>query len=288
VKSIQSLNSDTFQDFCSSLLIELFGIKVFPGGKGKDGGRDGIYSGKINIPNTEDEFIGDWVIQVKYHDKDDTTQPTWLKRPVVDLKSEVKKFKGVNHNFDSYLFLTNVPLTWVKDKGSFDQIYKGLRQEFEDAGFINFIVFDKNMIQALFPFITKSIQFFLSDGDKLEINGTNPCNKITQANKLVDMICSNIAKSVFSYNSNHNPHFKSELSWIQGGMKFYSFEIRNHSDIQYILDCYKVIFHNEIIVVYGKTDLIGILNGKIAFLPIPHLDDSQEIIFNYQKYLRTV
>ena len=286
VNSIQTLDSNLFQDFSSSMLIELFGIKVFPGGRGKDGGRDAVYNGKLRIPRTEDYIEGKWLVQVKFYDKDQTSQSTWLKKPVNGLKSEIKKFKDKKHDFNNYLMITNVPLTWVEEKGTFDEIDYEIKEKYNKVGFKHLEVFDANRIKCFLPLIPLTANYFLNIERMSHVNKKTLCTSLIEKESLISIICNKVNNSIFKINNFHNPHFRSIFSWEYEGLKFYQFNAFEYNKINIIMDSFEVTFRKEIIVVYGLKNFLNVLKGKINFLPIPtDATDKEKRVIEYQKYL---
>ena len=155
------LGEKEFQNFCNALFTEIFGFPVLPGGLGPDGGRDARYNGPIFIPGTKTELIGSWNFQVKFHHIDSLPKREWSKTIISDLKYELKKLQKIQQlDFDSYLFITNVEITWVRDKGSYDKIENELKPKFHALGIKNFEIIDGNKLRSLLVLAPKTVKYF--------------------------------------------------------------------------------------------------------------------------------
>ncbi|OLS16535.1 MAG: hypothetical protein HeimC3_53770 [Candidatus Heimdallarchaeota archaeon LC_3] len=288
-KSIHNLGETGFQDFCSSLLLELLGLGFNPGSRGKDGGRDATYEGKIQIPNTTSSFYGNWNFQIKFHDKDHTSQQTWHQKPIQDLNNELKKFENRDHEFDGYLFITNVDLTWVKEQGTYDKIMNTIKPKFEAVGFKNFLIFDGNKLEKLFPLILKTVEFFLTnESENKGISHVSLCNEDLKANKVIEVICDFFDNQTFQQNNKSNFHFTSQLTWKYRNLSFYLYTLSSENNLQIAKDISKRLFSNEILCLYGSGSKINRLFGKFEFIPLPNDLNEKEIkqrLINYKNYI---
>ncbi len=155
------MDSMRFQDFCLSLLTEINSIDLDPGSIGSDGGRDALYEGPLFIKNGTPKILGKWLIQIKHHNIDRFSEKTWHNKIIKDLNGEVKKLKEIKDiKSDSYLLITNIPLTWKLKSGTYDKVEEEIKPKFLNLGFINFRVFDGNKLKNLLHLAPKTENYF--------------------------------------------------------------------------------------------------------------------------------
>jgi len=90
---------------------------------GSDGAREATFYGKAKFPSKEDQWDGNWIFQVKYHDILQIGTYKARKQLVIDIDNELQKIcEKYEHPCDNYILLTNVPLSPVYQTGIKDQI----------------------------------------------------------------------------------------------------------------------------------------------------------------------
>lgn len=288
LRSINDLKENEFQDFCNSILIESLGINVRIGGDGRDGGRDSIYEGELRFPNTSNPPTGNWCIQCKFHNLEKISRSQRPSLIITDLKREYEKFVEMqNLLYDSYFFMTNVELTWVKDSGSLDRIDDEIKPLFNKIGFKNFIVWDGNQIRGIFSFIPKTIEKFLKVTESKDQNSQLILPKAARDNKVVKIIMKQFSRG-FENTTNPNPHIRCLISWQYQNHSFYLLTATSQNTLQSLIEIVELLMSNEILCVYGSKTYLDRLKDKIRFLPIPITQTETKImdrLLNFEEYM---
>lgn len=181
---LYDLHANEFEDLVTLLCDRILGIGTINFSEGKDGGRDGIFSGRANcFPSKSEPWEGKFVIQAKHTSKvnascSDSDFATLLKKEV---KNKVFKSQD-NGKIDYYLLFTNRKLSGLKDEKISDFLDIELK--------IPNRIFGEERIQLWlreFPDITKTlhldrlllpIQFYDDDIRKVIITFSNYKQKI--------------------------------------------------------------------------------------------------------------
>ena len=111
------LNEDDFENLIILICNKILGVATIHFAKGKDGGKDGRFTGKANcFPSEAEPWSGKIIIQAKHTSKEnascsDSSFSTILKKEVLPAIQKLKK----NNEIDYYLLFTNRKLTGIQD-----------------------------------------------------------------------------------------------------------------------------------------------------------------------------
>jgi hypothetical protein len=119
---LNSMGDDQFEEMVQSLLKKVIGNGTITFGKGPDGGREAIFTGKGNYPSEIDPWEGKWIFQVKFHDIRQLGPEKARREVIADLKSELAKIIRLHNGCDNYILITNVKLSGLKSIGTHDKI----------------------------------------------------------------------------------------------------------------------------------------------------------------------
>ena len=130
---LNRLNNRSFEQLVQSLAIDVLGPGLIIFGDGPDGGREATFDFKVPYPSEVDEWDGYCVVQAKFLQRPKNTYEdgNWA---VAELKSELEKYVApdcVRKIPEYYLFVTNVVLSPVQDKGAKDRA-SALLEEYQD------------------------------------------------------------------------------------------------------------------------------------------------------------
>lgn len=148
---LYNLDDSKFENLINSICQEILGTGVIVFSQGKDGGRDGKFTGKAqNYPSKSDSWAGKFIIQAKHtinpiascSDKD-------FERVI---KKEIKRIKELKSkgDVDNYLLFTNRKYSGIKGEALMKQIIK-------ETGVINAVIIGKETIQDQFLGASKNI-----------------------------------------------------------------------------------------------------------------------------------
>lgn len=115
---LYDLNANDFEDLVTLLCERILGIGTINFSRGKDGGRDAIFSGRANrFPSESEPWEGKFVIQAKHTGKVNAScSDSEFKKILEDeVDKKVLKFQD-NGKVDFYLLFTNRKLSGLKDE----------------------------------------------------------------------------------------------------------------------------------------------------------------------------
>ena len=130
---LNRLNNRSFEQLVQALAVDVFGPGLVVFGDGPDGGREATFDFKVPYPSEVDEWDGYCVVQAKFLQRPKNTyeEGNWA---VAELKSELEKYvapDSVRKIPEYYLFVTNVVLSPVQEKGAKDRA-SALLEEYQD------------------------------------------------------------------------------------------------------------------------------------------------------------
>ncbi|NEM99454.1 ABC-three component system protein [Pontibacter burrus] len=112
---LELLDSGTFEQLTNTICQKLFGMGVVTFAEGKDGGRDGKFTGKAqNYPSTVDNWSGKFIVQAKHTLSPVASCSDSDFETTVGL--EIKKIKKLraSGDIDNYMLFTNRKYTGIK------------------------------------------------------------------------------------------------------------------------------------------------------------------------------
>ena len=113
---LYELDDEIFEELCSRLCLRILGEGFVNFAKGKDGGKDGKFSGKANsLPSTSGPYEGKFIVQAKHTTNgsascSDSAFDTIIKKE----KKRIGQLKN-NNELEHYFLLTNRKLTGLKE-----------------------------------------------------------------------------------------------------------------------------------------------------------------------------
>ena len=123
--NLDALGSEEFERLCQSLVQQVIGSGVKVYGMGKDGSREATFEGKAPYPSMEEQWDGNWIFQVKFHDIQQVGPREARRRLLAELEDELSKItKKYKHPCNNFILMTNVSLTPVFQSGIKDKIDK--------------------------------------------------------------------------------------------------------------------------------------------------------------------
>jgi hypothetical protein len=120
---LNALGDAEFENMIQALLKQVIGSGTISFGAGRDGAREATYQGTAPYPSQAEQWSGDWIFQVKFHDIDLIGTQRARANILTDLAAELDKItKKYKHKCDNYILITNVPLSAVHGVGTIDRI----------------------------------------------------------------------------------------------------------------------------------------------------------------------
>ena len=121
--NLHGLSTRSFEQLIQSITAKLIGPQVIIFGDGPDGGREATFEDAIPYPSRDSGWSGFGIVQAKFRQRLQGTKEdgAWA---VQQLRSELKAFlspKKRKRKPEYYIFVTNVVLTAVEEKGGKDQ-----------------------------------------------------------------------------------------------------------------------------------------------------------------------
>ncbi|RAV28046.1 ABC-three component system protein [Sinomicrobium soli] len=148
---LEILNEDTFEKLVNRICQSLFGIATISFAKGKDGGRDGKFTGTATrFPSDKSPWKGNFIIQAKHTSNpiascNDSNFKKILDEEIV----KVKKLKD-NGEIDCYIIFTNRKYSGVSGEKLLEKIKK-------DSGLENVCIIGKETLNDQYIKPNKSI-----------------------------------------------------------------------------------------------------------------------------------
>ena len=120
---LSQLSSRSFEHLIQALAVKVLGPGVGIFGDGPDGAREATFDGRVPYPSTAEKWDGYGVVQAKFRQRSGnaTQDGDWA---VAQLKSELNKYLDIDNKLrkpDYFIYVTNLVLTPVKEKGSKDR-----------------------------------------------------------------------------------------------------------------------------------------------------------------------
>lgn len=171
--NLTGLNETDFEHLTQALALKVVAPGIMPFGEGPDGGREATFRGKMNHPTTADPWDGYLVMQSKFSKRptgDSKKDGEWALR---ELKKDLAKFEDLERNLpkpDYYIFVTNMVLTAVQDKGSKDQAIKLLEDHLATTGLKGYDIWDYDKLCRFIDGhqdISNKYAGFITSGDVL-------------------------------------------------------------------------------------------------------------------------
>jgi hypothetical protein len=120
---LELLNDETFEDLVNTICQKILGTGVVSFSPGKDGGRDGKFSGTAqSYPSAKEPWFGKFIIQAKHTNNPIAScSDSDFERIVRDEIEKIKKLKDAG-DIDCYLLFTNRKYTGIKGEDSLKEI----------------------------------------------------------------------------------------------------------------------------------------------------------------------
>ena len=132
--NLTGLSSRSFEQLIQAIALKIISPQTIIFGDGTDGGREATFRGKTNY-NNDEPWDGYIVLQAKFCQRptnDTAKDGAWA---IAQLKKELEDFANPDKKRtkpEYYIFITNVTLTPVLEKGSKDKAYK-VFDEYKDT-----------------------------------------------------------------------------------------------------------------------------------------------------------
>lgn len=124
---LDALGHEGFERMCQSLVQQIFGPNVNIYGAGSDGAREATFSGKANFPSSKEQWDGEWIFQVKFHNVPQIGQKKARSVLLSELEEELIKItQKYKHSCDNYILMTNVSLSPPFLRGTKDIIDRNI------------------------------------------------------------------------------------------------------------------------------------------------------------------
>ena len=122
---LELLDDKKFEDLTNTICQKILGIGVIEFSEGKDGGRDGKFTGTaIAFPSEVDSWKGKFIIQVKFTSNSQASCSDKEFESLIKIEiPKIKKLRG-NDEIDNYLIFTNRKYTGVKGERLLAKIKK--------------------------------------------------------------------------------------------------------------------------------------------------------------------
>lgn len=146
--SLFGFDATSFEYFVQCLCVHAIGPDVVVFGRGRDGGREATFRGKVKPPGRDDIWDGHLIIQAKCKEKTEGTKldQDWALTQLRAELTTLSKKKGTKKP-DYYIFATNVTLTPVETVGGKDKATE-LIENFPGLTLRGFSVWDQSQIEV--------------------------------------------------------------------------------------------------------------------------------------------
>jgi hypothetical protein len=112
---LNALGDTDFEQMIQTLLKQVIGPGTITFGAGRDGGREATFTGRAPYPSEVDQWDGDWIFQVKFHDTDLIGVQAARSNVITDVDAELEKLLNkYAYKLNNYILITNVPLSGVR------------------------------------------------------------------------------------------------------------------------------------------------------------------------------
>lgn len=141
---LELLSDDGFENLVNRVCQELLGLGVIAFSKGKDGGRDGKFTGTANkYPSHVDCWSGKFIIQAKHTSNPIASCSDSDFKKIVD--EEIKNIKSLkaSGDIDCYLLFTNRKYTGLTGESLLKKIQK-------ETGVTNVVIIGKESLNDLY------------------------------------------------------------------------------------------------------------------------------------------
>ncbi len=181
---LENISKDDFERLVNMICQKLLGIGVIEFTEGKDGGRDGRFTGTAeNFPSSKDSWKGKFIIQAKHASSPIASCSDSSFHNKIE-KEEIPKLKKLkaNNELDNYLLFTNRKYTGVKGVELVDTIRKkvGIENvEIIGKEVINSLLAQNKTIRDVFDLDKYTLPFDFTDTDlkELVVNFKNEIDK---------------------------------------------------------------------------------------------------------------
>ena len=132
INSIELTRFDaaTFEHLVNALATKVLGKGVTGFAPGPDGGRDGYFEGEAEYPTSVERWSGVWYIQSKFFQPSASGRDPqkWLQARVKNELEEFTREESQRELPDNWIIATNVDVSGVKNKGTFDKVREMVSQ----------------------------------------------------------------------------------------------------------------------------------------------------------------
>ncbi len=122
---LEQLEDKKFEDLVNTICQKILGIGIIEFSEGKDGGRDGKFSGTANhFPSESESWKGKFIIQSKFTSNSQASCSDKEFETLINIEiPKIKKLKD-NNEIDNYLIFTNRKYTGIKGERLLNNIKK--------------------------------------------------------------------------------------------------------------------------------------------------------------------
>lgn len=160
IHDLNKLGHEDFEKLAQALVQKIISPSAKIYGRGRDGGRDAVYTGTALYPSPVEKWDGHWIFQAKFHDIGRLGQDPARDALLKEIETELEKIIVKNSlPCDNYIMITNVSLTSTLGSGTRD-ILEGLFNKLKPKYKIkNIDIWSASEIETFlinYPEITKS------------------------------------------------------------------------------------------------------------------------------------
>ena len=165
--NLNQLGDKEFERLSQSLLKVIIGNGTITFADGPDGNREATFRGKAPYPSESEQWDGDWIFQVKFHDTQRIGPDKARKNVITEFEQELKKVVK-KHKCDNYVFITNVLFSSVLNKGTHDRFASIAKQFSDRIPHISYLDGDDICkYLEIYSDIRRAYHHFLTTGDVL-------------------------------------------------------------------------------------------------------------------------